>query len=276
MTRDLDATSSPMAFFGAELRRARTTAGMSQDQLGRELSFSGDLVGKIETSDRSPTPEFAAGCDRVFPHLDGLFTRLMGLARRWNGPYPQWFRGWLDAERAAVSLRTWELAVVPGLLQTEDYARAILSANPDTDEDIEGHVAARMERQAILDRARPPTLWVALDESVLHRLVGSPKVMRDQLLRLADLAVRPRITIQVVAAGAGAHAGLLGAFIIGGFDGAPDIVYLETSADGQVAEAPRVVAQVTLRFDTLRAVAQPKADSLDLIVKVAEEKWTSA
>ena len=79
-----------MAFFGAELRRVRVAAGLSQEQLGRELNFSGDLIGKIETSDRAPSPEFAAGCDRVFPHLDGLFERLVGLARRWNGPYPHY------------------------------------------------------------------------------------------------------------------------------------------------------------------------------------------
>jgi transcriptional regulator with XRE-family HTH domain len=92
-----------MAFFGAELRRARVAAGMSQDQLGRELSFSGDLVGKIETCERAPTRDFATGCDSVFPHLDGLFSRLMELARRWDGPYPQWFRDWLEAEREALS-----------------------------------------------------------------------------------------------------------------------------------------------------------------------------
>lgn len=105
MTRNLDATRSPMAFFGAELRRARVAAGMSQDQLGRALSFSGDLVGKVETCERAPTPELAAGCDRVFPHLNELFTRLLRLARRWEGPHPQWFRDWVQAEQEATSLR---------------------------------------------------------------------------------------------------------------------------------------------------------------------------
>ena len=277
MTRDLDATRSPIAFFGAELRRVRTAAGMSQDQLGRDLRFSGDLVGKVETCQRAPTPDFAAGCDQVFPHLDGLFTRLMELARRWNGPHPQWFRDWVDAEREATSLRTWQPMLVPGLLQTRDYARAILGANPDSDDDayddIDGHVAARLGRQAILDRPRPPVLWVVLDESVLHRCVGSPKVMHEQLLHFANLADRPRITIQVVPARVGVHAGLLGGFAIASAPGTPDIVYLETSADGLVAEKPSVVVQVTLRFDTLRAVALPKDDSLNLILKVAEERW---
>jgi hypothetical protein len=275
MTRNLDATRSPIAFFGAELRRVRVAADMSQEQLGRQLNFSGDLVGKIETCERVPNPGFAAGCDDVFPHLDGLFARLLDLARRWDGPYPQWFRDWLGAEQEATSLRTWQPLLIPGLLQTADYARGILAAGPDPDpEEMEQMVAARIERQAILDRPRAPTLWVVLDETVLHRRIGSPQIMHDQLLHLADLADRPRITIQVVPARTGAHAGLLGALVIAGFDGAPDIVYLETSADGQVVDRSSVVAQVTLRFDTVRAVALPRDDSRDLIVKAAEERWT--
>jgi transcriptional regulator with XRE-family HTH domain len=275
MTRNLDATASPMAFFGAELRHARLAADMSQEQVGRQINFSGDMVGKVETSERAPSPLFAAGCDGVFPHLDGLFSRLLGLARRWEGPYPQWFRDWLQAEQEATSLRWWEPILVPGLLQTSDYARAIFAAGPDTTEDgLEQMVTARIERQAILDRPNPPTLWVVLDEMVLHRCVGSPKIMCEQLMHLAELARRPRITIQVVPAKTGAHAGLLGAIIIAGFADSPDIVYLETSADGQVIDKPSVVAQVTLRFDTVRAVALPRDESLDLIVKVAEERWT--
>jgi transcriptional regulator with XRE-family HTH domain len=276
MTRSLDATRSPLAFFGAELRRARLAAGMSQEQLGRALSFSGDLVGKIETSERAPTPDFAVGCDRVFPHLDGLFARLLEFARRWDGPFPQWFRDWVEAEREALALRWWEPLLVPGLLQTADYARAILAAGPDTaDDELEQIVAARLARRAILDRPRPPTLWVVLDETVLHRCVGSPKIMHEQLLYLADLAGRPRSTIQVVPARTGAHAGLLGAFVIAGFNGAPDVVYLETAADGQVIDKFSVVEEVRLRFDTVRVVALPKEDSANLIVKVAEERWTS-
>jgi transcriptional regulator with XRE-family HTH domain len=265
-----------MAFFGAELRRARVAAGMSQDQLGRGLSFSGDLVGKIETSDRAPTPGFAAGCDSVFPHLDGLFARLVELARRWDGPYPQWFRDWLEAEREALSLRWWEPMLVPGLLQTTDYARAILRAGPDTTEDeIEDLVGARIERQGILDRPRPPELWVVLDEGVLHRPIGSSKVMYDQLLRLADSSCRPSITVQVVPAEVGAHAGLMGAFIVAGFDGAPSILYAETAVEGQTIEKSALVSKAGLAFDRLRAEALPRGASRDLIGKVAEERWTA-
>src|SRR5258707_9648496 len=173
-----------MAFFGADLRRARVAVGMSQDQLGRALSFSGDLVGKIETCERAPTPKFAEGCDRVFPHFDGLFTRLIGLARRWEGPHPQWFRDWVQAEQQASSLRWWEPMLVPGLLQTVDYARELFRAwqsGSTSEDELEELVSARIERQAILDRPKPPELWVVVDEAVLHRLPGAPKTMYNPL-----------------------------------------------------------------------------------------------
>ena len=266
-----------MAFFGAELRRARAAAGISQDQLGRALSFSGDLVGKIETCERAPTPEFATGCDQAFPHLDGIFTRLLGLARRWDGPHPQWFRDWVQAEREATALRWWEPMLIPGLLQTPDYARALFRAwqsSGTSDDELEELVSARIERQAILDRPKPPELWVALDEAVLHRLIGSRKIMHDQLLHLADISCRPSVTVQVVPAEAGAHAGLLGAFIVADCGSQPSIVYLETAVEGQTIEKPALVRKAALAFDRLRAEALPRGASRDLIEKVAEERWT--
>jgi transcriptional regulator with XRE-family HTH domain len=277
MTRNLDASRNPMAFFGAELRRVRVAAGMSQDHLGRTLNFSGDLVGKVETGERAPTPTFATGCDRVFPHLDGLFTRLLDLARRWDGPYPQWFRDWLEAERQASSLRWWEPMLVPGLLQTADYARALFCGwQPDaSDDELDELVSARIERQAILGRPTPPKLWAVLDEAVLHRQIGSAKIMHDQLLHLADMSGRPSITVQVVPAQVGAHAGLLGAFIIAGFDGMPSILYVETAVEAQTIERSALVSKAALAFDRLRADALPRGASRDLIGKVAEEQWAA-
>jgi transcriptional regulator with XRE-family HTH domain len=274
MARNLEATKSPMAFLGAELRRARLAAGMSQEQLGRALNFSGDMVGKVETCERAPTPAFAAGCDAAFPHFDGLFTRLVDLARRWDGPYPQWFRDWVEAERDATALRTWEPMLVPGLLQTAGYARAILAAGPDTvAEELDELVAARLTRQEILDRPRPPQLWVVIDEAVLHRLIGSAQIMRDQLTHLTESAVRPDITVQVVPSGIGAHAGLLGAFVVADFEAAPSILYAETAVEGQTMERPALIAKAALAFDRLRAEALPRTASRDLIGKVVNERW---
>lgn len=118
MTRELDPSAGPLEFFGAELRRARMAAGLSQEQLGQRVGYSGALVGKVETGDRAPSQDFAERCDQALPDASGLFGRLYMLARRWDGGVPSWFTGWLEAERRATALCWWEPLVVPGLLQT--------------------------------------------------------------------------------------------------------------------------------------------------------------
>jgi hypothetical protein len=181
----------------------------------------------------------------------------------------------ISAERRATSLCSWEPLLVPGLLQTADYARAVLAAGPDTTEDqLEELVSARVARQAIFDRPKPPTLWVVIYEPVLHRLIGSRKIMHDQLLQLADTSYRPSVTLQVVPAGIGAHAGLLGGFAIARAGSPTDTVYMESPDQGQTIELPSVVEKLSLTFGTLRADALPRGASRDLIGKVAEERWT--
>jgi hypothetical protein len=230
----------------------------------------------VETGDRAPSPDFAQGCDKALPAAGGLFTRLYALARRWDGGYPAWFAGWLDAERRATSLCWWEPLLIPGLLQTADYARALFQAwrSAGGDDELDELVSARMERQAIFERPQPPSLWAILDEGVLHRCIGSRKTMYDQLAHLARMADRPNVTIQVVPGEVGAHVGLLGGFAIASFDGTPGTVYMESPDQGQTTELPSVVTKVTATFDTLRAEALPRGASRDLILKVAEERWT--
>src|ERR1700690_981317 len=162
--------TDPKAFLGDELKRARIAAGFSsQDALAVRLGYDRTAVTKIERGDRAPAPEMlTAWCE-----LCGLdpehFGRLGVLARRADGPVPTWFEDWVRAESEAESLRLWSPILIPGLLQTAEYARALLLAQQtDTsDEAIDGLVAARMERQAILDRAEAPEVVAAVDESVL-------------------------------------------------------------------------------------------------------------
>ena len=276
LVRDLDPSAGPLQFFGAELRRARTSAGLSQDQLGQRLGYSGAQVGKVETGERTPVPDFVEACDRAFPDTGGLFGRIHQLARRWDSGYPSWFAEWIDSEQKATSLRSWEPLLIPGLLQTADYARAILAADPETtEEQLSELVSARLERQTILDPPAAPTLWVVLDEAVLYRLIGTRKTMHDQLLHLADTSCHSNITVQVVPAEIGAHAGLLGGFAIAGFDNEPSTVYMESPDQGQTTQLPSVVKRLSRTFDTLRADALPRGASRDLIGKVAEERWAT-
>ncbi len=277
LVRELDPSAGPLQFFGAELRRARTAAGLSQDQLGQRLGYSGAQVGKVETGERAPAQDFAEACDQTFPDAGGLFGRIYQLARRWDGGYPSWFTGWVEAEQRAATLHTWEPLLVPGLLQTPDYARALFLAwrTTDDDEELDQLVSARIERQTIFKRPKPPSLWAVIDEAVLRRRVGSEKTMQDQLMHLMTVSERSKITIQVVPAEVGAHVGLLGAFAIASFENAPGIVYMESPDEGQTTEMASVVAKVSETFDTLRAEAMPRGASRDLIRKVVEEQWTT-
>jgi len=276
LIRELDPGASPLAFFGAELRRARAAAGLSQEQLGQRMGYSGALVGKVETGDRAPSRDFAKRCDQALPAADGLFLRIYTLIQRWNGGYPSWFGDWVEAERRATSLCNWEPLLVPGLVQTADYARVLFGAwrTADSPDELEQLVSVRLERQSIFERPDPPSFWVIVDEGVLRRRIGNEKIMHDQLMLLADVADRPRVTFQVVPAEVGAHVGLSGAFAIASADGT-STVYVEGPNQGQVTDAPSMVATVSATFDILRAEALPRGPSRDLIGRVAEEQWTS-
>jgi transcriptional regulator with XRE-family HTH domain len=259
---------SGLALFAAELQAAREKLGISQDALSARINYSPSSVAMIESRRRGPAPDFAARCDDVFG-TPGTFARLQQNAQT---PLPAWFRPWAEIEATATQLCLSEHSLVPGLLQTEDYARAVLSAEPNTTEDqLDERVAARMERQAILDRPAPPLLWAVLDEAVLHRQVGSAKVTHNQLVHLADLSARPNITIQIVPYSADAYFALLGGFAIAEADGTARVAYLDTACEGYVIENRSLISKLMLIFDTLRSEALPRNASRDLILKVAGE-----
>jgi len=267
-----DPESSPAAFLGGELRRARLAAGFgSQETLATRLGFDRSVITKAETGDRPPTADvLTAWCEAC--DLDGdMFARLAELARHADGVVPTWFEGWLEAEREAHTLRIWSPILIPGLLQTAEYARAIFLAAGADEDPADEMVAARMERQQILERPNPPHLIVVLDESALHRLTGSPVVMADQLAHLATVADRKNVSVHILAAG-GANAGLGGAFDIASADGAPDTLRTESSVEDQVTQDRSLVRRASVIFDLVRRDALPRAPSRGLILE-ASEKW---
>ena len=141
-------------------------------------------------------------------------------------------------------------------------------------EDTDADVVARLDRQRIFERPVPPSFWALIDESVLFRSVGGPKVMHEQLLHVAEMSERARVTVEVLPADVGAHVGLLGAFIIASFaDETPGMVYLESPDAGETSKQPATVAKIDLTYDTLRTEALGGRASRDLILKVAEERW---
>lgn len=267
--------TNPAAFLGGKLRQARIDAGFkSQDALAGKLGFDRSVVTKAETGERPPTADVLdAWCEIC--HLDkDMFTGLAALARSADGPVPTWFEDYLEAERDALTLRIWQPIIIPGLLQTAEYARALfLAGQTDTSDDaIDALVNARLDRQAIFDRPSPPDVVVVLDEMVLHRLIGSPQIMHDQLAHVAQISVRPYLSVQVVPAGNGANAGLGGGMSIASGDGAPDVLYMD-AVEGQTSERRSLVRQAAVTFDRVRGDALSRGQSRDLILRLADELW---
>jgi transcriptional regulator with XRE-family HTH domain len=267
-----DGQVSALAMFSEELRRARARVGLTQDQLAEKIAYSSSLVAHVETGTRAPSLDFASRADEALG-TDGLLTRLQPLVR--SEAYPAWFRDWVEIEREATSLRWFEPQIVPGLLQTEEYARAVLqAANPASSEgDVDRLVSARMDRQSVLAREEPPLLWAIIEEAMLTRPVGGSKVMREQIDHLIAAARQPKIMLQVLPSNAGAHPGLDGRFAIASFAGSPDVVYLDNALMGQVVERAEDVSRVVLLYDILKAEALAPRASIDLVRK-AVDTWT--
>lgn len=268
-----DPERNPAGFLGAELRRARVAAGFSsQEVLAARLGYDRSVIAKAETGERPPSPEVAGAIEaELFPAgPSGFVGRLAALARRAGGPVPSWFESWLEAERDAHMLRLWSPVLVPGLLQTAGYARALFLATGLDEDAVQEHVSVRLDRQAILERPHPPHVVAVLDQSVLDRLIGSPQVMADQLLHIAELSERPDVSVQVISADTGANAGLSGAFDLASVDGGPEVVRMEAVEDVTV-ESRSLVRKAANIFVRVQADALPRAASRTLILEAAEQ-----
>ena len=269
---------TPRQVFGAMLRYYRERAGLSRADLARQISKSVSLIQAIELGQRAATADVTEDLERVLPS-DGALTRLQdeigdGLGYQ---AYPSWFQEWLASEREAKKLRWFGSLLVPGLLQTEDYARAIFRTRfGATDEEIQEQVAARIKRREILVRDDPPALWVIVDESVLRRPIGGRHVMREQVGHLIEVAQRPRVSVQVIASSVGAHRGLwAGGFAIADFEDVPAVGYQETACQGQFVDRREDVETLIDCWDTLVREALPWAASQALLEEAAKS-WTLA
>jgi transcriptional regulator with XRE-family HTH domain len=238
---------------GRRLRQLRDRTGMSIDQVvaERHLGISRAKLFKLEAGKHPAKPQdIAVLCARYgVPPADIEPLQALALATQgasWWHQYgedavPEWFSLYIDLEPMAASIRKYEAELVPGLLQTRDYALAVYRAQPNADEaELERRVAVRMERQTVLDRARP-RLHTVLNEAVLLRTVGGPEVMAAQLTRLREAAERPETTIDVLPLRAGAHAAMNGSFALLDFanpDEDPPMAYVETASSAAYLQKP--------------------------------------
>lgn len=269
-----DGPENALQMFALELRAQREAAGLSQEQVAKLMGYSTSVIAKLETCRTVPSPLHAGRADEAFK-TPGTFRRLRaGIV---NGAYEAWVRALLEMEERATLLRWWEPLVVPGLLQTEAYARAMIRAGRpgDSDAEIEQLVSARMARQELWQRQdpQPPMMFAVIGEAVLRQQVGDAEVMREQLRGLVEAAGNPRVTVQVMPFGTGAHPGMLGPFLVASFEDGPDAAYLDNALNGQVIERRKEVSRVGLLYDTLRSEALSPRASQELISKVMQE-WT--
>ena len=252
---------------GRRLREMRRARGMTQASVAEVLNCDHSAVSRIESGTYPLTPQMLRAVERLLSFAAA-------------GGYETWFISYLEVERTATVLRTWEPLGIPGLLQTEVYARQVFKgANPGRSAaDIEQRVAARMARQQIWERAEPPPpmMPAIIGEAVLRRRLGGIEVMRQQLDRLITVAEsEPRFTVQVLPFSSAGCAGMLAPFVVASFapDPRPDVAYLDNALDGATSERRDQVARLALLYDALARDALSPDDSAELITKVMRE-WT--
>jgi len=266
---------------GLELRRLRETAGLTIDQVAARLECSSSKVSRIENGHTGATPHDVRSMLTAYGAGREALEELVQIAREarqkaWWHPYGAVLSGaYVGLEAAASTVRAYEASSVPGLLQTEDYARAQLRAgiNGDDADQVEQRVRVRMGRRSLLDSEDPFEFWVVIDEGVLSRPTGGDDVMRRQLRHLIDEGMRPNVKIQVLPFEVGEHAGLDGTFAILDFDGSPDpnVVFAENATGGLFLEKAEELAKYARIFQKICSAALPEDESAVLIARLEKE-----
>ncbi|REK90290.1 XRE family transcriptional regulator [Streptomyces inhibens] len=258
-------------FWGAELKRRREDAKLTQDALRRMVFVSGAYIGQFEQAIRKPQLDVAIRIDEVL-QTDGFFERTWRKLID-DKRYADYFAAAAELEQLATKICEFESMIVPGLLQTAPYTRAVTLANNPlaADEYIEDKVHARLDRAIILKEATRPLYWAVLHEAVLRVPVGGPGVMAEQLEHIARLARERKILLQVLPFAARAHP-LMGRMLtLMEFEDAPPTAYTEGVYSGNLLDDPALMKRVQESYDQVRAAALSPEASLTLIRSAAED-----
>jgi len=269
---------------GAQLRRLRTDNGITREQAGEAIRASEWKIHRLENGQVGFKDRDIVDLLRLYGVTDpGEVAEFVVLAREANAPgwwhhygdlLPQWFRAYVDLESAATLIRTYEGQLIPGLLQTEDYMRALVgdARLEDSPEEAERRVALRLGRQTLLDRS-DARLWAVVDEAALRRPVGGTKVMRAQLERLIEASKLPNVILQVLPFAAGAHPAMVGAFSVLRFadQELPDVVYVEHLNNATYLDKRDEVERYLDVMESLCVGSKPPAKTAEFLDRILDK-----
>ncbi|GGL55807.1 helix-turn-helix domain-containing protein [Planomonospora parontospora] len=274
---------------GAHLRRLRTACGITREEAGRAIRASDSKISRLELGRTGFKQRDVADLLTLYGVTEEAEREtLLALAVRAGAPgwwheygdaVPHWFDAYLDLEQAACVIRTYQLQFVPGLLQTEDYARAVIASSSGgaSPEGIERRVALRMRRQRLLHRPDPPRFWAVIDEVALRRLIGGRATMRAQIERLIELAELPHVTIQIMPFGAIGHAETAGPITVLRFPEGelPDVVYLEQLSGAVYLDKEADTARYRYVMNRLSVEAGQPSETAEILHRILAETGQS-
>lgn len=267
-----------------ELTRLRKEAALERGEVAEKLRCSTQKVGHIETAFVPPKvrdleeillPLYGVTEDRRPYYVQAAKdARQKGWWDNYADALPDWFSLYLGLEQGAAEVYNWETQLVPGLLQTREYAAAVIRGGTAEIDDaaLQRRIELRLQRRAVFEDSNPLRLWVVLDEAALHRNVGGAAVMQEQLQHLVTMAELPRVTVQILRTASGAHPGMLGSFTILKFPEStdPGVVYLEHRTGSLYLEEPWELKEHEIAFQHLQGLALSPSDSLSLLADVVE------
>jgi transcriptional regulator with XRE-family HTH domain len=270
---------------GAQLRRLRTEMGLTREEAGEAIRASEWKIHRLENGQVGFKERDIIDLLHLYEVTDpDEVAAFLLVTREANSPgwwqhygdvLPRWFRTYVDLESAARLIRTYEGQFVPGLLQTDDYMRAVVQGAhlDESSEELGRRVRLRMARQTLLTREHPPRLWAVVDEAALRRPVGGPEVMRGQLERLIEAAKLPNVTLQILPFGEGAHPAMVGSFSVLRFpdEELPDVVYIEHLTSALYLNKPEEVDQYLHVMEGICVRAAPPERTVELLERTLDE-----
>jgi transcriptional regulator with XRE-family HTH domain len=257
-------------FLAREIQFAREAKGIDREDLAKAAFVSKELVRAWESGRRVPQPEDLARAEEALG-TNGYLKRLRDDLVKAE-PVPEYLGRWREIENTASSLLWYQPLIVPGLLQTPEYARAIIENAGREVSDVDRQIEDRLERQKILAPENSLVFVTIVDEGVLHRRVGDEKIMSEQLQKMLEIGSQTNVSMQVVRSDTGAYPGLAGGFGVAAMEG-QEFVYVDDAFSGDVLEDPADVAVMRRVWLMLHSNARSAQESLELIEK-AVEKWT--